>query len=400
MQYLRLSSSVLAVIVATLFSTSHLFAQDIVQLDQGQVNPSDVQETSETIYTNDGFTIWKETVSTGCSYSDHNFSLDVSTDPQFMSDISYQMTNLDVDYNDPQSCEGGPEVDHMKFNGRFLGILTGANKSWSTNTWPLKKSDIISGSNAIFIDTDAPGTGCWCVGVGYVQVKAKVGFQILNKTPQDNDKNRDFHKDKVDLTVTFSTEYDPATLNNTSFKLEYRDQGGSWQPIAGSFTRLAPEKFRFDAGADLKDGVRYRATVKSGDAGIKSKAGAKLNSDTNWYFWTVPDLSKNDQFNYGSGSSCPPTTAPCPGLEIAVFQVARNVNMVPTKDAVARLYVRWLKHNDVLDADQMKTMDVDAKITVGGTSTSSRADTNAKRWPSVATRLNCLPSATNKMPLR
>ncbi|MNL70869.1 hypothetical protein D3C87_1959310 [compost metagenome] len=35
-----------------------------------------------------------------------------------------------------------------------------------------------------------------------------------------------------------------------------------------------------------------------------------------------------------------------------------------------------------------------------GTSTSSVALAKARRWPSVATRLSCLPSATNKMPLR
>ena len=30
-----------------------------------------------------------------------------------------------------QGCPGGPEVDLMQFNGKLLGILTGANDSWS-----------------------------------------------------------------------------------------------------------------------------------------------------------------------------------------------------------------------------------------------------------------------------
>lgn len=321
----------------------------------------------------DGYTVWRQDVNAACSYNDHNFTLDIPQDPKDMTDISYSMTDYDVDYNDPQGCEGGPEVDHMKFNGRFLGILTGANNSWSLNSWPLQATDIISGSNQIYIDTDAPGTGCWCVGVGYIQVKAKVGFKVNDKTPQDNDKNRDFHKGNLDLTVTFSTEYNPGTLTADTFKLEYRDQGGAWQAVGGSFAQLTPQKFRFVPSADLKDGVRYRATVKSGEAGVKSKAGAKLDSDTVWYFWTVPDLSQTDAYNYGSGSVCPPATNPCPGVDLAVFQVARNVDMVPNKPAVARLYLRWKKQTDVLDADQVKELAVDASITVGGAKTTLRS---------------------------
>jgi hypothetical protein len=32
---------------------------------------------------------------------------------------------------------------------------------------------------------------------------------------------------------------------------------------------------------------------------------------------------------------------------MAVFQVARNAMMVPNKDAVARLYLRWQKQSGV-----------------------------------------------------
>ncbi len=42
-----------------------------------------------------------------------------------MTEISYSMSNFDVDYNDPQDCSGGPEVDLMYFNGHSLGFLTG-----------------------------------------------------------------------------------------------------------------------------------------------------------------------------------------------------------------------------------------------------------------------------------
>ncbi|HVG60443.1 MAG TPA: Ig-like domain-containing protein [Hyalangium sp.] len=314
----------------------------------------------------DGFTTWRLEVNSGCQFFDHSYTLDIPPAPEHLSDISYSMSNYDVDYNDPQGCQGGPEVDLMSFNGHRLGQLTGATDSWSINTWPLGKSQMVQGPNQIFIDTDATNTGCWCVGVGWIEVRAKVGFKVLSFTPQANDKNRDFHANALDLTVTLSTEYDPATLTSDTFKVEYRDERANWQPVTGSLSQLAPEKFRFLPDADLKDGVRYRVTLKSGAAGLKGQNGETLDSDTVWYFWTVPNLALNDPFDYGSGSLCPPSGSSCPGLEIAAFQTARNAAMVAGKQAVARLYLRWKRHTDVHPDDQVLELEVEAKLEVDG----------------------------------
>jgi len=309
-----------------------------------------------------GFTTWHLDVNSGCIFSDHSYTLDIPVDPTVMSDITYTMTNFDVDYNDPQGCQGGPEVDIMQFNGHNLGILTGANNSSSLNSWSLQKSQVVRGSNQIFIDTDSTGTGCWCVGVGYIEVKAKTNFQVSSHTPADKDKNRDFHAAKLDLRVKFNADYDPATLNSNTFKLEYLDQSSNPQQVPGSFTQVSMKEFRFVPSADLKDGVRYRATVLDGPNGVKAKSGAGLNQKETWSFWTVPNLDLTDNFDYGAGTVCPPSTAPCPGLELAVFQVARNRNMVPGKRAVARLYLRWHRHTDVAPGDQVTEMQVDARL--------------------------------------
>ena len=114
--------------------------------------------------TPDGFTHFHLDVNSGCQFTDHSYALNIPLDPARLSQISYLMTNYDVDYNDPQGCLGGPEVDLMKFNNNSLGILTGANDSWSINKWALTRPRMVNGSNAIFIDTDSTGTGCWCVG--------------------------------------------------------------------------------------------------------------------------------------------------------------------------------------------------------------------------------------------
>jgi len=320
--------------------------------------------------TADGFTVWREDIDSSCSYSDHNYSLDINSDPSEMSEIQYTMTNYDVDYVDTSgACAGGPEVDVFSFNGNPLGVLTGANNSWSVNTYALTQSQIVNGSNAVKIDTDSTGTGCWCVGVGYIEVRAKVGFNVQSRTPAANEQNRAFAASDVDLTVTFSSDYDPASVTASTFALEYRDAAGSWQSVAGSYESVNASEVRMVPSADLKDGIRYRVTLKSGANGVLSTAGGQLAADEQWDFWTVPDLDVTDSFG---GSACASTAAStCPGLEAAIFQVSRNEPLSIGKDAVARVYMRWVKHADVLDADQVQQLSADIELDGGGISTST-----------------------------
>jgi hypothetical protein len=93
----------------------------------------------------------------------------------------------------PKAVRGGQKLTACISTGKIFGTLTGADNSWSINTFPLTNTQVVKGSNSIFIDTDSTNTGCWCVGVGYIEVVAKVGFNVLSHTPADNEKNRDFH---------------------------------------------------------------------------------------------------------------------------------------------------------------------------------------------------------------
>ena len=324
---------------------------------------------TEVFVDEEGYTHWRSTINSGCSFSDHNYSLDVQGEPLEMSSISYSMSNYDVDYNDPQGCPGGPEVDRMYLNGHELGILKGANNSWSINTFPLTNAQVVKGNNSVFIDTDSNNTGCWCVGVGYIEVVAKVGFQVISHTPTNQEKNRDFHSLAVNLTAEFSNEYDPATLTDSTFLLEYLDKTGSWQQTSGLLIQLGPKEFEFIPNADLLDGVNYRATIKGGDTGVKSLQGGKLEKDFQWSFWTVPDLDISNTFG---GKVCVPEPGPCPGLEVAVFQVARNAPLVEGKSAVARVFARWKKHDDVAADSQVKDFMADIKVSGGGSSGESR----------------------------
>jgi len=112
----------------------------------------------------DGYIHWRKDINSGCSFSDHNLTLDIDVDPAQLSEISYTMTNWDVDLQRSPRMRRRTRGRHHVLNGNDLGILTGANNSWSINSYPLAQNQLVKGTNSIFIDTDAPGTGCWCVG--------------------------------------------------------------------------------------------------------------------------------------------------------------------------------------------------------------------------------------------
>lgn len=361
----------LSILCAFLALSCNAYARDYPSEHQKRIRAlSAGQAAVEATTDENGITHWRSTVDSGCSYSDHDYTLDIDADPERMSEITYKMSNYDVDYNNSEGCEGGAEVDRMSFNGSELGTLTGANDAWSVNAFPLDKSQLFKGANKIYIDTDATGTGCWCVGVGYIEVSARVGFQVLDHTPTSGEKNRDFHVLDTNLTASFSDDYDPATLTDSTFVLEYPDNTGTWQPVSGLFSQIDSKSFKFIPDFDLKDGVQYRATVKSGDDGVKSLAGDKLEQDTQWTFWTVPDLDIADDFG---GGVCAPSAEPCPGLEMAVFQVSRNAPIVAGKDAVARVFSRWKKHEDVDAASQTEEFFADIKFSGGGSGGEWRA---------------------------
>ncbi|NJM42343.1 MAG: hypothetical protein HC853_17200 [Anaerolineae bacterium] len=67
--------------------------------------------------------------------------------------------------------------------------------------------------------------------------QSRLQGQVTSPLTPD-DKNRDFHADKLDLTVTFSNDYKIASLTNSTFKVEYRDASGAWQQVNGDFEQV------------------------------------------------------------------------------------------------------------------------------------------------------------------
>lgn len=360
----------LAVLVATgaLQEVSGIEAQEQRPPGEGAalLQPAAWQGVSQKEYT-----IWHVDVNHSCSYNDHRFTIEVDVEPEEISDLTLTLTAYDVDFTDPTgACEKGPEVDKVYINDHYLGILRGASDSWSTNTYQVDTNWINgatdtqpSGSNTIRVDTDATGTGCWCVGIGWAELKGKVGFQVLQHTPLGG-ANQLVDGKNPNITITFNRAYDQTTLTTDTFKVEYRNAAGSWQTVAGNIQSLSTKKAKFEPSAPLMDGVRYRVTVKAGANGVKGKGGGELAAEKEYRFWTMLDLDEQTAAVY------PPSKVK-DKLEIAVFQVARNEKLVPAKATLARVYIRWDKRNNVHEEDQAS--EAKFKLTVAkGTQKQSR----------------------------
>ena len=314
--------------------------------------------------TSDGYTVWHLDVNGGCSRDYQFFDLIDDTELQEMSDLQVWIAHSGSYWDHPlPGCVTEqlssinfyvPETGHYRPIGRLHGVPGGYNiECWSINgtggcpisdSWEENIDDphwhfwVVSSGNW-------PACADYCLTVYWIEFRAKVGFKVLEHTPEADDRNVGLWSG---VSVDFSGGYQAATLNDNTFKLEYRNQGGAWQQVAGLLIK-GQNNFSFQPNYPLKDGVRYRATVVGGQNGVISDEENPLNANVQWYFWTAVDLGAADS------------------LDLAVFQVARNATMVSGgKPAVGRLYVRWQKHDDVFEDDQVKEMDVKASMSVEG----------------------------------
>lgn len=303
----------------------------------------------------DEYTIWGVDVNSGCQYSDHNIYIDIDARPGDITDLSLTIHAYDVDFKGSEWCTAGNEVDKVFINNNSLGVLTGADSSWSINIFPLERGMIngasataATGTNHIFIDTDAINTGCWCVGIGRVEIKGKVGFQIDKITPKPDTRNIDW--ENPGITVTFNTPYNQTTLNNQTFKVFYwGKQGKVYVPGQIEYTSTTKATFKPQSGK-LKDGLYHVAEIlgktDAQAAGlsqwVKGPSGKDLKHGRKWAFWTMPDLTGK--------------------ITLSPIQVSRGSMLVPGKPAVIRVYAPWDKRDDIDPKWQVDHMEANVTL--------------------------------------
>jgi len=226
------------------------------------------------------------------------------------------------------------------------------------NQFTISSSDLKEGSNQIYIDTDAPGTGCWCVGVGYVQISGNVEeFSIVKFTPDNNKYNIDWANPNI--TIEFNSEVDTSTVGGNIF-LYYQDENGNPVSAPTNITFETSTKAVVKPTGSLKDGIKYWMEVYSGPSGVKNTNGDKLAENKEWSFWTMVDLDGQTAEKY-------PPNDNTDKLQITWFNVCRNEDLVKGKTVVNRIYVLWDKKDEVYDKDEVEKFEANITLEVNGT---------------------------------
>jgi len=315
-----------------------------------------------------GRTVWRTDVNSDCSYYDYDIKVNIDVDPKLIQDPKLIMTNYDVDYNDPQGHENGPEVDIAYINGnRLPGILQGANNSWSVNQWSLDPSQLVKGENSVKIDVDSTNAG-WCLGVGYVEISGMVGFNILKTTPFDGEENVVW--ENPEITIEFPEKIDVSTLYDNVL-LRYRDDGAGMIPVDAVRDMAGDTVVRLTPNSKLMDGVKYFVTVKTG---LKSQSGSQLQSDATFSFSTMVNLD-------GQTSTAVPPNTSKDKIQISWFNVAKDRNLVSGKKEVDRVYCLWEQKDGVWDADEVTEFKADVSLYVNGALLETQSSAVIQRDP-------------------
>lgn len=90
--------------------------------------------------------------------------------------------------------------------------------------------------------------------------------------------------------VEFTEDYDPETVDDTTFSLFYRDQTGAEVAVEGDVEQDArnKKKAKFIPKNDLKAGVWYTIKILNGIDGVQGVSGGSLCTVKEWRFSTIP----------------------------------------------------------------------------------------------------------------
>ncbi|WP_297774555.1 Ig-like domain-containing protein [uncultured Roseovarius sp.] len=169
---------------------------------------------------------------------------------------------------------------------------------------------------------------------------APVGeLQLVSHRPIRGETNLPW--DDPGISLTFDRPLDPASVTPGTVQLETglaNGQGGADMAQIHVRPRLA--------GADtvvvtpqepLRDGVRYRLTVRAGPQGIRGAEGERIAVDQVWSFDTMVDLDDTERMKEGLAEHLVQSE----GIESDTIQVVTNTPLVGGKPTVIRAYPKW-----------------------------------------------------------
>jgi|GEM_PF-3067225 len=285
--------------------------------------------------------------------SEIRFPIFIDVDPLKLKNLKLIMSVWDVD-------ESSGEVDVVRFNGKVVGTLHGANNQWSINSFTLSPADIIGGTKqspgknevVVYIDVNLAG---WCVTVDWGSIRADGELEITEFIPGQfkliNFKN-------PDIRVKFNAELNPASVSSANFAIKYFNNNSGYSIVPCTFALSANKKeVTIKPNADLMDGVKYSLWVTGGLSGVQSAEGGIMESSRSFNFSTVPDLEINKD-------------------KLVPIQVVRNKKQIKEKDAVIRVYTdKWDKKANVHPSAQFENIDVKTTLKEGTTAVLEESET-------------------------
>ncbi|MCE0507357.1 Ig-like domain-containing protein [Roseivivax sp. GX 12232] len=147
--------------------------------------------------------------------------------------------------------------------------------------------------------------------------------------------------DDPGIRLIFDRPLDPASVTPAAIKVEFGLANGTGGTV------MAPIKTRPRlSGRDtvvvtpqepMRDGVRYRVTVRAGATGIRGAGGEEMAVDQVWGFDTMVDLSDDEFMQAGLAQHL----AWREGVESDTIQVVTNAPLVRGKPAAIRVYPKW-----------------------------------------------------------
>ncbi|MRU16848.1 hypothetical protein FDP25_15510 [Roseovarius sp. A21] len=164
-------------------------------------------------------------------------------------------------------------------------------------------------------------------------------LRLIAHRPARDEKNLPW--DDPGIRLTFDRPLDPASVTPAAIKLEFglaNGQGGTVMAPIKTRPRLAGSDTVVVTPQDpMRDGVRYRVTVRAGPSGIRGAEGEQMAVDQAWGFETMVDLDDNEFMNTGLASHLDWRE----GVESDTIQVATNAPLVRGKPAAIRIYPKW-----------------------------------------------------------
>jgi len=226
-------------------------------------------------------------------------------------------------------------------------------------------------------------------------------FKISGRFPDKDAKRVDF--DRPDVWVSLTRPLAPESISTDAVWLETKNASGQFERVP---VRLLHDSERHRVHllpiTGLDPARFYQIRVASGESGLKSRTGEKLQGDESWQFATMPDLYRKAEGGGGSIASAPPPAprvvpavlrgrpgmtpaeyalrsaeasrvvpaqtiglpggdAQEPNVECATFQTTRNMPLVQGKPTAFRVYLDW-KLPDSSKAAQVT--EVEASVTI------------------------------------